>query len=119
MLGILPSLTLITVMSAVISSNSNIVNNKDNNMVVKGDPISYNLSFNPYGLLDSASSNTDKEFITSRVVNYPLTFKYKKAYSDQSNEVTKINNGGYIKGIRRRFTRKKAFRSSRRRFFEV
>lgn len=97
MLGILPSLTLITVMSAVISSNSNIINNKDNNMVVKGDPISYNLSFNPYGLLDSASSSTEKSFITSRVVTYPLTFKYKKAYGDDTNEVTKINEGGYIK----------------------
>ena len=99
MLGILPSLTLITVMSAVISSNSNIINNKDNNMVVKGDPISYNLSFNPYGLLDSASSNTEKEFITSRVVTYPLTFNYKKAYSDETNKVTKINKGGYIKNF--------------------
>ena len=88
MLGILPSLTLITVMSAVISSNSNIINNKDNNMVVKGDPVSYNLSFNPYGLLDSASSSTEKEFITSRVITYPLTFKYKKAYSDDTNKVT-------------------------------
>ncbi len=99
MLGILPSLTLITVMSAVISSNSNIINNKDNNMVVKGDPISYNLSFNPYGLLDSEVSSTEKSFVTSRVVTYPLTFKYKKAYSDGSNEVTKINKGGYIKNF--------------------
>ena len=97
MLGILPSLTLITVMSAVISSNSNIINNKDNNMVVKGDPISYNLSFNPYGLLDSASSSTEKSFITSRVITYPLTFNYKKAYSDDINKVTKINEDGYIK----------------------
>ena len=99
MLGILPSITLITVMSAVISSNSNIINNKDNNMVVKGDPISYNLSFNPYGLLDSASSSTEKSFITSRVATYPLTFKYMKAYSDDTNKVTKINKGGYIKNF--------------------
>lgn len=94
LLLILPGLAVSAVIGGVISSRNNITNR---NNIVEGLGETYTLSFNPCGLLDSSSSNTEKSFVTSRVINYPLTFKYVKAYSDEVNEVTKLNRGGYIK----------------------